>query len=248
MSRYKLCIEYDGTDFSGWQSQLDNARTVQVEIEKALAQILQHRVVLVGSGRTDAGVHAASQVAHADLELKDLPPDRLRQALNSLLPKDIAILEFQKSSPDFHARFDAISRRYRYRIENVNHPLGRRFAWTPPCSWDDGEIQPAVELLTGRHSFKSFSLRRPNETGYFCTLTEAEWQIDEDGVSFYIAADRFMHKMVRGIVGALIDVGRGRFGFEEFRRLLERPEQNSVVSVAPPHGLTLLKVEYPDGF
>jgi len=243
--RYRFLIEFDGTDFAGWQRQIDSTRTVQSEIENALAQILQQKVTLIGSGRTDAGVHALGQVAHADLFLANISPQKLLSSMNSLLKADIHIISLNETSSDFHARFQAISRSYRYRIERNRHPLLRRYIWTPQYIWNDEFVIPAVELLIGRHSFKSFCLQRPGEEGYYCTIKSAKWEIDNDGVNFLITADRFLHKMVRGLVGALIDVGRGRYSLDEFNQLLDNPKRNGAVSVAPPHGLTLMRVDYP---
>lgn len=246
-TRFKLTIEFDGSEFSGWQRQINASRTVQGEIEKALQQILQQKTAVVGSGRTDAGVHALAQVAHVDLSLGTMPLSRLHLALNSLLPNDVQILEIEPAEPHFHARFHAVSRSYRYRIERSHHPIRRRFSWTPPYNWDNELIKMTTMFLTGRHSFKSFCIQRPGETGYFCTVREANWEDDAEGVDFFITADRFLHKMVRGIVGALIDLGRGRYSREDFQKLLDEPTANGAVFVAPPQGLTLLKVEYPPG-
>ncbi len=243
--RFKLIIEFDGTDFSGWQRQGRAVRTVQGEIENAIAQILQQKVTVIGSGRTDAGVHALAQVAHSDLILSKFPLEKLHFALNSLLPGDVQVLSLEETSLSFHARFQALSRSYRYRVERRRHPLLQRFSWTPPYAWDDDVIGKAVQMLPGRHSFKSFCLQRPGEDGYFCTVKGTAWEVDENGVNFLITADRFLHKMVRGLVGALIDVGRGRYTLDDFRDLLDEPVRNGAVSVAPPHGLTLLCVDYP---
>lgn len=244
--RYKFVIEFDGADFSGWQRQIKGTRTVQEVIENALSQILQQKVTLHGSGRTDAGVHALAQIAHADLHLSTITPQRLHLALNSLLPKDVQALALEETSPYFHARFDAMSRSYRYRIERIERPLLRRFAWTPQHEWKDDHIQEVVNQLTGRHCFKSFCLQRPGEEGYFCQILEAKWEIEDASVNFWITGDRFFHKMVRSIVGALMDVGRGRLGVENFRKLLHEPEKHGAVSIAPPHGLTLMRVDYPE--
>ncbi len=243
--RFKMLIEFDGTDFSGWQRQINAKRTVQGEIETALTQILQQKVSVIGSGRTDAGVHAIGQVAHVDLLDVHIPLNRLHLALNSLLPNDVQVLKVELTSPRFHARYQAISRSYGYRIERRHRPTLRRFAWTPPYSWDDEIIRTAAQMLVGRHSFKSFCLQRPGEEEYHCTVKEANWDSDNNGVNFFITADRFLHKMVRGLVGALIDVGRGRYNLDDFQKLLLEPERNGAVWVAPPQGLTLLKVEYP---
>ena len=207
--RFKLTIEYDGTDFYGWQSQPD-VRTVQDELEAALRTIFQDRVVVYGAGRTDAGVHASGQVAHITLPRAFSLP-RLVRGLNSILPRDVKILNGVAVPPTFHARFSARSRTYVYRVLRCERPLLTRFAWCPGFDWDDAVIARAVEMLRGRHSFISFSRTRPGEEGYICDIFDASWETDPEGSWFRITADRFMHRMVRGLMGALIDLGRGYY-------------------------------------
>lgn len=258
-----MVVEYDGADFAGWQRQVNADRTVQGKIEAAFKQILQEPVTIVAAGRTDAGVHAEGQVAHMLLRKPRMPLDQLHRGVNSLLPDDVRILSLEEAPRDFHARYSATSRSYRYRVERRCHPLRRRLVWTPGFEWDDAVVEAGVALLEGRHSFKSFCLARlgvespPSiergvvsvgamvESGYFCTVTEARWESDADGATFHISANRFLHKMVRGLMGALIDLGRGRYTLEEFQRLLDEPQRNGAVFVAPPQGLVLVRVEYP---
>jgi tRNA pseudouridine38-40 synthase len=242
--RYKMVIEYDGTDFAGWQVQGGKIRTVQGVLEKAFGQILSQKVTVIGAGRTDAGVHALGQVAHARLVLKNITPGKLQLAVNSLLPHDVQVTAFEETHPRFHARFWARSRSYRYRIERSYHPLTRRYVWTPRYDWDDAIIARLVDHLPGRHSFRSFSLQRPDETGYISEVISAGWVADAMGATFTITADKFYHKMVRGLVGCLMEVGRGRLTEEVFLNLLNDPRQNGEVFVAPAQGLTLIRVDY----
>ncbi len=242
--KLRILIEYDGTDFSGWQVQENAPRTVQGVMEAALGQILQQKVTLIGSGRTDAGVHAEGQVAHAVVATPKMPLERLLLALNSLLPKEVQVLGLDEAPEGFHARYSATARSYRYRLERRHHPLRRRIVWVPPYPWEDKLIQEAVALVAGRHSFKSFSLERPGESEYICVVESASWTPDEGGATFRITADRFFHKMVRGLVGALFDLGRGCLSPEDFRQLLDQPERNGAVYIAPPQGLVLEEVRY----
>ena len=212
---------------------------MQGEIESALAQILQQPVAVIGSGRTDAGVHAEGQVAHASVTGLKMSLEQLQRALNCLLPHDVQILALDEAPADFHARFSATARSYRYRVERFHHPLRRRFVWVPPHSWDDELVARSVALLPGRHSFQSFSLERPGESEYICVVESASWTPDASGATFRITADRYFHKMVRGLVGALIDLGRGYLSPDDFQRLLDHPERNGAVFVAPPQGLVL---------
>ena len=240
--RIKIKLEYDGTDFHGWQRQPD-LRTVQEDVEKALSSVLCEKITVIGAGRTDAGVHAVGQVAHFSTE-NSLDIVNIINGANSQLKKDLRIWDIEEVPASFHARFNAVSRSYRYQLLKWDRPLKRRFAWFPDCSWDDEVIREAVCLLAGEHSFKSFSHARPDEEEYICNVIEAAWEYDEDGSVFTIIADWFMHKLVRGIVGALIDVGRGYISFDEFRRLLEEPENNGATRVAQPQGLMLVEVGY----
>ncbi|MDP8238244.1 MAG: tRNA pseudouridine(38-40) synthase TruA [Candidatus Hatepunaea meridiana] len=240
--RIKLKIEYDGTDFSGWQRQL-NQRTIQEDIEQALSSVLCEDITIIGAGRTDAGVHAFGQVAHFATD-NILPYERILKGSNSLLKKDVRIWDIEEVPASFHARFSAVSRSYRYRLLKRNHPLQRRYTWYPNYSWDDKPIKEALRLLPGRHSFKSFSRARPDEEEYICDVIEASWDENGDTANFNITADRFMHKMVRGLVGALIDVGRGYLTVDDFQELLDKPKKNGATKVAQARGLTLVEVKY----
>lgn len=242
--KFRVRIEYDGTDFSGWQIQENADRTVQGAIEAALAQIFQQKIDVIGSGRTDAGVHSVGQIGHFTLPDARMPMERLISALNSMLPKDVQLYDAEPVTDDFHARFSARARSYRYRLERRFHPLTRRTAWTPPHPWDDHVIGQAVPEIVGSHSFKSFCLARPGEEDYFCTVQSCEWLQDQEGATFHITADRFFHKMVRSLVGALYDLGRGHISADDFTRLLHHPTTNAAVYIAPPQGLVLIKVEY----
>lgn len=242
MRRLKITVEYDGTDFHGWQRQQD-VRTVQEDIEKALSRVLCEEVTLIGAGRTDTGVHALAQKAHFSTD-NPLGSDRILKGGNSLLKNDVRIRTIEEVPVDFHARYSAVSRSYIYRLLRRERPLANRYAWYPGCTWDDELIVETVKTLPGEHSFKSFSRARPGEDEYICSVMEARWEYDAENAAFHITADRFMHRMVRGLVGALLDVGRGYLSQDEFRRLLSEPEENGATRVAQPQGLTLLEVRY----
>jgi len=241
---YRFLIEYDGTEFAGWQRQGQGERTVQETLETALEQILQHPVSLIGAGRTDAGVHAEGMVASAKFPTPKMSLDRLMLAVNSMCEHDVQIHELTEAAPDFHARFSAVSRSYRYRLECVRHPMFHRFSWVPPFDWNDSKIADAVVLIPGRHCFRSFCLERPGETEYISNVLSAVWEPDSSGATFRITADRFFHKMVRSLVMGLYDVGRGYHSLEDFRKLLDQPDPAIPVRVAPAQGLTLVSVGY----
>lgn len=239
----RLVIEYDGTEFSGWQAQL-NLRTVQGEIESALKIIFGEKITLYGAGRTDAGVHARGQTAHIFVENWKLRCEEIRMGLNSLIGHDLNISEVTEIDPPFHARYDAKSRLYKYTIIRNPEPLRLRYAWWPNRKWDDKMIIETAKLLLGEHSFKSFCRSRPGEDDYICKVYNLDWQLNPAGVVFEIEANRFFHQMVRGIVGALIDVGRGYVSTQDFTNLLKNPIDNSQVYFAPASGLVLDRVNY----
>jgi len=243
--RLRLLIEYDGTDYAGWQRQPGDP-TIQQTLEEVFERLLGIPISLIAAGRTDAGVHASGQVAHFDVETLRVPLDRLTIAANSFLPPAIRVLAAEPAAPDFHARYSATSRSYHYRIEHTLHPLRSRTSWTPMLPWDDTLAEEGVSLLFGRHDFRAFALYRPGELHYECVVTEAHWVADNDGVTFRITANRFLHKMVRGLVGSLFDLARGYYSPDDFRQLLERPVRCGAVRIAPAKGLTLVAVAYPD--
>jgi tRNA pseudouridine38-40 synthase len=182
-------------------------------------------------------------VAHFETS-NPLACENLIRGANSLMKRDVMILDIAEAPPTFHARFSAVSRSYRYCLIRRDRPLLRRYAWYPGNAWDDELVKQAVGLIPGEHSFMSFSHARPGETEYICRVTEARWEADDEGAAFHITADRFMHKMVRGLVGALVDLGRGYTGLEHFKNLLDNPERTGATRVAQPQGLTLVGVGY----
>lgn len=218
---------------------------MQSVLVDAFRSMLQEDITVYGSGRTDAGVHALGQVAHICTNNRHFSCDRILKGINSLLPEDVKLKGVVEVTGDFHARFSAVNRYYQYRLTRYRSALQRRFAWYPECVWDDQSIVEAVSLLPGEHSFKSFSKARPGEDDYICRVFDARWETDETYAIFHIRADRFMHRMVRGIIGALVDVGRGYLAMERFRDLLLNPKFNGAVRTAPSQGLTLIEVSYP---
>ncbi|MBN2415917.1 tRNA pseudouridine(38-40) synthase TruA [bacterium] len=246
MQTVKLTIEYDGTDFSGWQIQ-PRERTVQEEVEKALSRMEKRAVSVTGSGRTDAGVHALGQVAHFKTGA-GLEAGVYRKALNALLPADIRILASERVPDGFHARYDAVRREYRYVIAREQHALGRQYAWFPGphVSLDTDRMSEAAALLTGEHDFTSFS-RNPAADGTCNSVVYAARVSErEKDIVFDISAVRFFHNMVRILAGTLYDVGRGYMSPEAFASLLTRHDRRKAGPTAPPHGLFLVRVIYKE--
>jgi tRNA pseudouridine38-40 synthase len=241
--RLKLTIEYDGTNFHGWQRQA-KVRTVQEDLEVCLSKILRHPITVYGAGRTDSGVHASGQVAHIITDNYHLTPYQLKQAVNSFLKPDLKIISIEPISDRFHARFSAIRRRYKYLLVRKYRPLTRMYYWYPKYEWNDSLILDVVKIIEGKHCFRSFCRATPGENDYISNVTSADWKHDAKGATFEVCANRYYHRMVRGLVHTLFDVGRGYISPEEFEQLVQNPKRNGDVTMAPPQGLTLVSVEY----
>ena len=242
----RLDLEYDGADFVGWQVQ-NEGRSVQGELSRCLSTFLQEEIVPVAAGRTDAGTHALGQVAHFRTGSAH-PPDRMIRALNSLLPDDIAVTAASEVSAEFHARYSALSKRYRYRIETRKGALERRFVWTLCRSLDCDAMIEASLALRGVHSFRAFCNSDPEPDSYECDILDTSWTRRGSQISFEIAANRFLRHMVRIVVGTLVDVGEGRLTGAAFAELLRdgRSDRSAAGATAPAQGLCLLRVHYPE--
>ncbi len=237
-------VEYDGTDFAGWQLQPD-VRSVQGTLEKALESLFGQRVRVHGAGRTDTGVHAIGQVAHFEMETH-LDANTLRRALNSELPPDVSIRDARETDTDFHSRFSASSRAYVYSIAHERISLERRQQWIVYPEVDHVPIREAVRCLSGTHDFTAFSKYTPDQPHHFCHVFETEWDAGERISRFRIRANRFLQGMVRCIVGGLIQVGRGRMTPGQFGDVLESCDRSRAPMLAPPHGLILTEVRYDE--
>jgi len=242
MRNVKLLIEYDGTDFLGWQWQ-PKGRTVEGVLKSSLQSLLQTQPKLYGSGRTDSGVHALAQAANFKTT-SDLSNEQLRDGLNYYLPSDIRILSAEDVADDFHARHSAKGRLYRYVISKYQRAIGRQYAWYYKPKLDVDSMNHAAELLLGRHSFKAFARENPNEQHYLCDIEQAGWRTKSDQLMFEIKANRFLHNMVRIIVGTLLEIGRGKTSPDVVSKMLNNEDKASAGMVVPPHGLFLVRVEF----
>jgi tRNA pseudouridine38-40 synthase len=246
MRTFKLILEYDGSDFSGWQVQLNARRTVQGEIEAVLLKIFKKHTVLVGSGRTDRGVHAKGQVAHFRADT-DMPCAEIQRALNCNLPADVVVLNVQKVHADFHAQMDARWKRYSYTI--LNRPyrcaLERRVSCYFSGKLDLVLMRQEAKALIGRRDFKAFANVDPSRT---CDAirTIRSLDITKRGawIVIRIEANGFLYKMVRNIAGTLLQVGAGRFPSGSVRKMLRSRDRRNAGVAAPPQGLCLEKVFY----
>lgn len=242
MRNIKLLIEYDGTNFVGWQIQ-PNGRSVQGEIKKAIKQITGEDVNLIGASRTDAGVHARGQVANFKSQTK-IPLENLKKALNSILPDDIVIHSVEDVPDDFHARYSAIEKTYRYFITQNKIAIGRNYIWFVKYEIDFQKLEECARLITGKHDFEIFSKKGTNVKNYICDVKFAEWKKENDKLIFTITANRFLYGMVRGLVGAMIDVARGRFEIDVFKKMLIEKSNQAELMHAPANGLFLEEVRY----
>lgn len=244
MQNYKILIQYDGTNYHGWQMQA-NGRTIQGELTRVLSLLEGRSVTVYGAGRTDAGVHAEAQVANFFLE-RAFEPERLRDAINGNLERDIRVMKVEAVGDDFHARFSAKKKTYRYRIFTgaVISPFDYRYALHYHGSLNPEAMREAAAVLAGTHDFSAFTVADSEVENHVRTLQRLEIQVDKDWLTVYASADGFLRYMVRNIVGTLLDIGRGHRQSDEMRDILESRDRNRAGAMAKAHGLTLLKIDY----
>jgi len=251
MRNLKLQVEYDGTNYCGWQvqrgqkSQRHKKLSIQEVIEKTLRKILQEKVNLIASGRTDAGVHAKAQVANFKTN-SAIPLEKLQKALNGLLPDDITISKIEEAALNFHSRFAVKSKLYRYTI--LNRPFPSAFlantAYFYPYPLNVKIMQKEARKLLGRHNFKAFQASDIQKRNPIKTIKKIEVAKEKDLIYIDIEADGFLYNMVRNIVGTLIEIGRTRFSSESLNRILYSKDRRLAGPTAPAKGLCLLKVRY----
>ena len=245
---FLVTLHYDGGGFAGWQRQVEE-RTVQGEVERALQRLCAQPVRVHAAGRTDAGVHAAGMGASCTVPDR-WTPAALRRALNALLPEDCRAMEVREARNGFHARKSARGRRYRYVIgtdEAAFSPFRRRYEWALGLPLDAGALAAAARCLEGEHDFHGFSVRSSPRAHSRCRIRSGTWTGRPDGCGqlFEIAADRFLHHMVRMLVGTMVDIGLGRRPLSDMHRLLALDPEVRTSPPAPPEGLFFVAAEYP---
>lgn len=247
MRTVKCVIAYDGTAYQGWQRQA-NGPTIQAAIENAFVPLLGVTPTVTGAGRTDAGVHALGQVASVQLE-SAVPADAIRRALNVRLATDIRILSVEDAAPEFHARFDAIGKTYRYRLvtSEVAMPFDRAYIWHLPGRLDVPAMREAAAHLVGQHDFAAFQSAHSSVTDTVRTLTRVDLQSTGDGLILEVHGDGFLRHMVRAIMGTLVDVGAGRRMAASVPMLIRSRDRGQAGDTAPAAGLTLVAVDYRAG-
>jgi tRNA pseudouridine38-40 synthase len=255
---YRLTLQYDGTDFRGWQMQANAERTVQGELVRALSLLEGDAVVVHGAGRTDAGVHAEAQVASARMQ-RAFAPEKLRAAINGNLAADVRVSKVECAPDDFHARFSARGKTYRYRIVNAPFisPFWSRYALHEARAIDFAAMQGAAQIFVGAHDWTAFSCAQAETKTRARTVTQCEifdaterlqsaFGAAEETKIFeiFISAEGFLRYMARSIVGALVAIGRGEIDEKTIKRALTTGERHLAITTAPARGLTLVKVEY----
>ncbi|MEX2403113.1 MAG: tRNA pseudouridine(38-40) synthase TruA [Balneolales bacterium] len=244
MPRYLLRIQYDGADFFGWQRQ-NEGKTVQGTIEHGLSTILQAPIAIHGSGRTDSGVHAEHQAAHFDYG-GSFTKKRMLRRINSIMPDSIAIDSITEVPDDFHSRFDAIYRQYRYQITLRSRPLLRHQSWCIHDEPDLASLQRCLNIIQGIHSFENFAKATPGLKHMRCEIIQTEFEMPtKDQIHIHIRANRFLRHMVRFLVGSMIHVATGKLELEQFEAMLNNPRTPQKNITAPAKGLILEAVIYP---
>ena len=243
MVRYFFEITYNGSNYNGWQSQ-KNGIGVQTIVEDALSVLLQEQLKIVGSGRTDTGVHCEQQYFHVDVK-NSFDSESFLIKFNSFLPKDISISSIRKVKADANARYDAVERTYRYQITRKKNPFLNGLAWHffKPVSVE--AMNKAAALLMGEHDFQCFSKVNTDVNHFLCDIKKATWKQEGDKLEFTITANRFLRGMVRAIIGTLLDIGTGKNSMKDLQHILQSRDRKKAGANVPAHGLYLTKVKYP---
>jgi tRNA pseudouridine38-40 synthase len=251
MLKVRLVIAYDGTRYEGWQVQ-KTGLGVQQRVEEALKKLFRSAGRVHGSSRTDTGVHALGMVAHFEIPKREfkMTTRKLALALNAFLPTDIRVLSARRARPDFHARFNATGKQYRYFVWNhaAMNPLLRTQAWHVPLPLDVEAMRSAARMFVGKHDFKSFAANRNYEMeSTVRTVTRCDVRRRGQMITFIIEGDGFLYKMCRGIVGTIVQVGQGKFSSADVKAMLAAKDRRMAGMTAPAHGLVLWKVFYRGG-
>lgn len=255
--RYKIILSYDGSAFCGWQMQSD-ATTVQECLQNALSTLLKEKIAVTGAGRTDSKVNANSYVAHFDTSVRDLDAVAVGYKLNAILPHGIVVHGISEATPDFHARFDATLREYKYFIHRKKDPFMGKYSCLYTFPLDVPKMNEAASVLLGTHDFSCFEKVGSDNKTSVCTVSMARWEAyvpdhvrlmgypagEDDYLLFTIRADRFLRNMVRAVVGSLLDVGRGRRETAWMEELVKGGSRSEAGESVPGHALFLTKVEY----
>jgi len=242
VNNYRLLIQYDGTDYAGWQIQ-NETRTIQQTITDSIETVAKEKVNLIGSGRTDTGVHALGQVANFRIDV-ELDLYKFRHSLNSILPKDISVLSIGKVNENFHARFDARKRTYIYIISKYKSPFFRRYSYNYHTELNLTQLNSLSQLFIGVKDYTSFSKKNDDIDNRLCEVFNAEWYEKDDLIVFEISANRFLHGMVRTITGTILKASEIQNSKEYIEKIFSEMNRESAPMAVPANGLFLFKVQY----
>ncbi len=240
--RYRFEVEYDGALFHGWQFQ-PGRRSVQGDLEAAFSALLHEKVTVYGAGRTDSGVHALGQVAHINTA-KPVVPTQLEFKINGFLKLDLAIRGMRRAHPEFHARHSATARVYRYHVAFRKSPLARGRSWYTRATVDLGLLKRETRRILGEHDFKCFCARSGRHEDTVCEIRRADWKSWPGGIYLELEANRFVHHMIRNLVGTLVPISQGRWPGPSLTELLKRGDRTLAGPTAPARGLCLVRVHY----
>jgi tRNA pseudouridine38-40 synthase len=241
MARYFIALAYKGTQYAGFQVQ-DNANSIQAEVQKALQILFKTDFELTGSSRTDAGVHALQNYFHFDTEI--LIAEKVIYNLNAILPNDIAVHSIKEVAPTAHCRFDAVSRFYNYHLYTTKNPFIAETAYFYPYHLDIDALHEAASLFKNYTDFTSFSKRNTQAFTNNCTLLESEWIVTPNGLTYKVRGNRFLRGMVRGLVGTMLHVGKGKISIAQLKDIIEAKDCSLAFFDVPAHGLFLMEVEF----
>lgn len=247
--RYKIIMAYDGTDFAGYQTQI-NADTVQDTVEKALTKMAKGEFVRIhAASRTDAGVHAKGQVAHFDFPF-EIAPDGLHRGLNTLLPDTIVIQSVERVSEDFHSRYDSRGKKYEYHLSTsrLKNPFNRLYTTHHPFKVDPLLAEKAMEYLVGTHDFSSFIASNTTVEDKVRTIYEASLEVEGDEWIFTFVGDGFLYNMIRILVGTIVTIAEGKLPPESMKTIIEAKDREAAGKTFPPQGLCLVELYYDDSF
>jgi tRNA pseudouridine38-40 synthase len=245
MARYFIEVAYKGTAYAGFQIQ-QNANTIQAEVEKALHLYYRHSFELTGSSRTDAGVHAQQNYFHfdTDIVIDNKTAEKALYHLNAILPQDIVVKNLQQVTDDAHCRFDAISRSYQYSVYRSKNPFIVESAYYYPYTLDIHLLNKAATMLLSYSNFQSFSKKNTQVFTFECILTQSQWTLQNDILLYEVTGNRFLRGMVRGLVGTMLHVGRGKFTIEKFKSIIESKDTSDTDFSTPAKGLVLKEVKF----
>jgi tRNA pseudouridine38-40 synthase len=241
MSRYFLEVSYKGTRYSGFQSQ-KNANTIQAEVEKAFEILQKNKVIMTGSSRTDAGVHALQNYFHFDYD--DVIHPHFVYKMNAILPDDITIKGIQVVNDEAHCRFDAISREYKYFIYRYKNPFQRETAFYFPYKLDIKKLNQAAQIIKSYSDFTSFSKRKTQVKTFICEIMQSEWELENECMVYNVKANRFLRGMARALVATMLMVAREKISISDFENIIIEKDPSRSNFSAPSHGLFLVKVDY----